>query len=91
MKDMRLSAAVVAVLLEDFSQQFMDYLDEICELKLTYKNQYIDVLLVKYLGAGLENGKLPIVRAILTSLCDCKGSLWTENLKQLELNFLEYQ
>ena len=88
---MQLSAAVVAGLFEDLSNKFMDYHDEICELKFTDKELYVDVLLIKYLGAGLENEELPIVRAILTSLCDHKGSLWTEDQKQLEFNFPESQ
>lgn len=91
MKNMQLSAAVVAGLFEDLSHKFMDHHDEICELKLTDKNQYIDVLLVKYIGAGVESEELPIVRAILTSICDHKGSLWTEDQKQLELNFSKDQ
>jgi hypothetical protein len=91
MKNMQLSAAVVAGLLEDLSHKFMHHHDEICELKLTDKDHYIDVLLVKYIGAGVENEQLPIVRAILTSICDHKGSLWTEDQKQLEFNFPEYQ
>ena len=88
---MQLSAAVVAGLFEDLSHKFTDHHDEICELKLTDKNHYIDVLLVKYIGAGVESDELPIVRAILNSLFEYEGSQWIEEHKQLELNFPEYQ
>lgn len=91
MKDMQLSAAVVAGLFEDLSHKFMDYHDEICELKLTDKNHYIDVLLVKYIGAGIAADDLPLVRAILNSLFEYEGSQWIEEHKQLALNFPESQ
>ena len=91
MKDMQLSAAVVAGLFEDLSHKFMDYHDEICELKLIDKDQYIDVLFVKYIGAGVAADNLPLVRAILNSLFEYEGSQWIEEHKQLDLNFPEFQ
>jgi len=90
MKNTQINAAVVAGLFEDLSYKFMDFHDEICELKLTDKNHYIDLLLVKYIGVGVANDDLPLVRAILNSLFEYEGSQWIEEHKQLELNFSKY-
>ena len=84
---MQLSAGVVAGLFEDLSHKFMDHHDEICELKLIDKNHYVDVLLVKYIGAGIDADDLPLIRAILNSLFEYEGSQWIEEHKQLDLNF----
>ncbi|MBD0411052.1 hypothetical protein [Pseudoalteromonas distincta] len=91
MNNTQINAAVVAGLFEDLSHKFMDFHDEICELKLTDKNHFIDVLLVKYIGAGIAADDLPLVRAILNSLFEYEGSQWIEEHKQLDLNFPESQ
>lgn len=87
MKNMRLNAAVVALLFDDLSHRLMSNYDEICDLQMKDKNQYIDLLLVKYFGFGAEDEDIPLVRAMLTCLCEHDGMHWHHDNTQLEFDF----
>jgi len=71
-----LNAAVASSFLDDISRQFMNFHDEINELALNENNHDVELLMIKYFGANIEDQKIPLTRTILTVLCEYTASLY---------------
>lgn len=87
-----LNAAVASSLLDDISHQFMVYHDEINDLKVSDDKYDIDLLLIKYFGSHAEERHLPLIRAILTNICEYTSLLYeAEDELNIELVQLEFE
>ena len=79
-----LNAAVASSILDDISRQFMNYHDEINDLRFNEDHHDVDLLMIRYFGVTTEDRQLRLVKAILTALCEETASLYEE--EEYELN-----
>lgn len=87
-----LNAAVVSLLLDDISRQFMNFHDDINDMQMNEDQYDIDALLIKYFGSNAEDRHLPLIRAILTNICEYTSSLYeTEDELDIEVEQMEFE
>ena len=71
-----LNAAVASSILDDISNRFMTFHDDINDMRLNEDNYDVDLLLIKYFGFCLEEQHLPLVKSILVCICEYTSSLY---------------
>ena len=88
-----LNAAVASLILDDISRQFMNYHDDINDMRLNDDNYDVDLLLIKYFGFCLEEQHLPLVKSILVCICEYTSSLYEaeDNELDIEVEQLEFE
>lgn len=87
-----LNAAVASLLLDDISRQFMNFHDDINDMQMNEDNYNVDLLLVKYFGSNLNAQQLPLIKAILISICEYTSLLCeAEDELDIEVEQMEFE
>jgi len=80
-----LNAAVASSILDDISNRFMSFHDDLNDMNINADNYDVDYLMVRYFGHSLEEHQQPLVRAILANICEHTSSIIEISCDELEI------
>lgn len=80
-----LNAAVASSLLNNISLQFMSFHDEINDMELNEESYNVELLMIRFFGGNIDEQQLPLIKAILTNLCEYTSTLYVEQDDDLDI------